>query len=71
MTPTIQLARKLTLERIEQAQTLLYQATQASDPLQGWADLWREIGDHADLTKALWHKINNAPVPTGHDYEPK
>jgi hypothetical protein len=71
MSPTTALARKLTLERIETAQSFLYMAAQVSADIQGWADLWQEIGDHADRTKELWHKINNAPLPAGHDYEPK
>lgn len=59
--------RRLALEKIEKAQTLLYEATQAVCPLQGWADLWTELGDHADATKRLWHKLNDAPRPVGHD----
>ena len=61
-----QAARKA-LELIEQAQTMLYQAAQTACPLQGWADQWTLIGDHADATKALWHRVNSAPRPTGHD----
>lgn len=59
--------RKAALSKIEQAQTLLYEAAQLTCPLHGFADQWTEIGDHADATKALWHRINNAAFPTGHD----
>lgn len=54
------------LEKIEQARALMYEATQITCDLRGWSDLWHEIGDHADKTKALWHKVNNAPRPSGH-----
>jgi len=60
-------AAEKALRLIEQAQSLLYQAAQTACPLQGWCDQWKQIGDHADATKALWHKINQAPRPTGHD----
>jgi hypothetical protein len=60
-------ARIKTLHLIQQAQTLLYAAAQTSCPLQGWVDQWEMIGNHADATKALWHSINNASRPTGHD----
>lgn len=60
-------ARRAVLAKIEQAQTLLYEAAQAACPLQDWVDQWDAIGDHADATKALWHRVNNAPYPTGHD----
>lgn len=71
MSPLTSSARQRTLDLIEQAQTLLYQAAQASCELQGWVDEWETIGDHADATKALWHSINNAALPTGHDQDPK
>jgi hypothetical protein len=60
-------ARKRVLQLIERAQSLLYEATQTACPLQGWCKQWEQIGDHADATKALWHKINRAPLPIGHD----
>lgn len=61
-------ARSRVLADIEAAQMLLYRACQTACPLQGWGDgPWEWIGDHADATKALWHRVNNAPDPTGHD----
>lgn len=60
-------ARRAVLECIAEAQNLLYEAAQYACPLQGWCKQWTLIGDHADATKALWHKINNAPRPAGHD----
>jgi len=69
MTPKAQAARTATLGLIDAAQTLLYQAAQTSCDLQGFADEWRAIGDHADATKALWHRVNAAPLPTGHDHD--
>jgi hypothetical protein len=68
MTPQVTTARKRTLELIESAQSLLYEACQTASPLQGWVTPWEQIGDHADATKSLWHKVNDAPLPTGHDY---
>ena len=64
-------ARQRTLDLIQQAQDLLYQAAQCSSDLQGWYREWEAIGDHADATKALWHKANNATLPTGHDADPR
>lgn len=69
MTPKTKAARGAALGYIEAAQALLYKAAQTSCDLQGWADQWQAIGDHADATKALWHACNNAPAPTGHDGE--
>jgi hypothetical protein len=69
MSPRTKAAAEKTLALIQQAQSLLYEAAQTSCPLQGWCDEWEMIGDHADATKALWHKVNNAPRPTGHDGE--
>lgn len=69
MTTMTRTARERTLALIEQAQTLLYRAAQESCPLKGWADQWQEIGDHADATQRLWHRINDAPMPIGHDEE--
>lgn len=46
---------------------LLYAAAQTACPLHGWCDQWDLIGNHANATKALWHKISQAPQPTGHD----
>lgn len=60
-------ARLAVLELIQEAQSLLYTAAQTASPLQGWLREWQRISDHADATKRLWHKINNAPRPTGHD----
>lgn len=60
-------SRKLVLVLIERAQRLLNDAAETASPLQGWLREWQRISEHADATKALWHKINNAPKPTGHD----
>lgn len=60
-------ARQRTLDLIQQAQSLLYEAAQTACPLQGWVKPWEHVGDHADATKALWHRVNSAPYPTGHD----
>lgn len=60
-------ARKLALALIQQAQELLYNAAQTACPLKGWADQWTAIGDHADATKALWHRVSQAPHPLDHD----
>ena len=60
-------ARVKTLALIDQAQALLYEAAQTSSELRGWAKPWEKIGDNADAIKALWHKVNNAPRPIGHD----
>lgn len=60
-------ARAKTLALIQSAQSLLYEAAQASCPLHGWCEVWQQIGDHADATKDLWHTVNDAPRPTGHD----
>jgi hypothetical protein len=59
--------REKALRKISQAQALLYEAAQLTCPLQGFLKPWEAIGDHADATKALWHRVNNAPRPTGHD----
>ena len=69
MTPRTARARMLALAHIEAAQASLYAAAQASSPLRGWLAEWQAIGDHADATKALWHRINEAPAPTGHDLD--
>lgn len=61
------LARVRVLALIERAQSLLYEAAQTACPLQGWVEPWEMIGDHADVTKALWHRVNGARRPTGHD----
>lgn len=60
-------ARLEVLALVNEAQSLLYTATQKACPLQGWTQEWEKIGAHADATKALWHALNNAPRPTGHD----
>ncbi len=60
-------AREHALHLIQQAQTLLYQAAQTTCPLLNFAKPWEKIGKHADATKALWHKVNDAPLPTGLD----
>lgn len=70
MTKLTTAARQRTLDKIQQAQALLYEAAQASCDLQGWCKEWEAIGDLADATNALWHRCNNAPHPTGHDAEP-
>lgn len=67
-------ARLQALRLIEQAQNLLREAVQVASPLQGWADEkpkgpYYLIRDHAEATNALWHTVNNRPLPTGHDYE--
>ena len=67
MSPRTSAARQRTLDLIQQAQDLLYQAAQCSCDLQGWCREWEAIGAHAEATKALWHKANNATPPTGHD----
>lgn len=59
--------RTRALNKIQQAQALLYEAAQITCPLHGFVKSWEKIGDHADATKALWHAVNNAPLPTGHD----
>lgn len=68
-TPQAKAARDAALGFVEAAQRLLYQAAAVSCDLQGWADQWDAIGKYADATKALWHKLNDAPLPTGHDGE--
>ena len=75
MTTLTAKARAKTLAKIEAAQHLLREALEAASPLQGWAEEnprgpYYLIGDHVDATKQLWHRVNNAPEPTGHDYEP-
>lgn len=55
------------LQKIDEARALLSEAAQMTCPLQGFGKPWKWIGDHMDKTKALWHRVNNAPVPTGHD----
>jgi hypothetical protein len=60
-------ARLRVLRLIEQAQSLLYEAAQTACPLQGWVKPWERIGAHADATKALWHRVNDARRPVGHD----
>lgn len=69
-TPAALHKRALALKKIEAAQTLLYEAAQALCPVVPWADQWTEVGDHADATKALWHRINQAPMPERLDSEP-
>ena len=69
MTAKTKAARDATLGFVEAAQTLLYKAANESCDLQGWADEWQDTGDTADAVKALWHRLNDAPLPTGHDYE--
>lgn len=70
MTQLTTSARQRALDKVQKAQALLYEAAQTSCDLQGWSKQWAAIGAHADATKALWHKCNNAPLPTGHDDEP-
>jgi hypothetical protein len=70
-TPAAEAARQRTLDLIERAQTLLYQAAQAACPIFPWEDQWTDIGNHADATKALWHRINQAPMPERLDSEPR
>lgn len=62
-------SRDATLGYIQAAQSLLLKAAGTACDLQGWADQWQAIGDQADAVKDLWHKCNDAPLPTGHDYE--
>lgn len=74
MTAKTEQARRNVLTLIEQAQHLIAEAQRAASPLQGWAEEeprgpYYLIGDHYDATKQLWHQVNNAPVPTGHDHE--
>jgi hypothetical protein len=68
MTSKAKEARAEVLRLIERAQNL-YTAAQTACPLQGWCDQWEAIGDHADATKRLWHKLNDGPRPTKHDRE--
>lgn len=74
MSPKTAASRSEALSLIEQAQHLLNRAVAAASPLKGWANdeprgPYYLIGDHADATKRLWHQVNNAPVPIGHDYD--
>jgi hypothetical protein len=68
-TPAALAARQKTLNLIQQAQTLLYQAAQTASPIVPWADQWTDIGDTADAVKALWHRVNGAPYPERLDSE--
>ena len=63
--------RRRVLAKIQAAQSLLLDASQLASPIQGhgWADAYTAIGKHYDLTKALWHRVNNLPRPTGHDHD--
>ena len=68
MTPTAR-ARKQVLDHLAAAIDQLQAATQAACPLKGWVNEWQAIGDHMDATRALWHRIADAPHPIGHDDE--
>ena len=70
-TPASLRHRDLALKKIEAAQTLLYEAAQAICPIVPWADEWDDVGNVADSVKALWHRINQAPMPERLDSEPK
>ncbi|MES2923140.1 MAG: hypothetical protein V4819_16405 [Verrucomicrobiota bacterium] len=59
--------RERALRLINEAQSLLSKAAQLICPLKGFANPWKWIGDHMDKTQALWHRVHNAPYPTGHD----
>ena len=59
--------RELALRHIQQAQAHLAEAAQLTCPLRGFLKPWEAIGKHMDKTKALWHRVNNAPRPTSHD----
>jgi hypothetical protein len=71
MTALAQLHRQRALDLIAKAQAILSEAAQTANPLRGWSDEWKAIGDHYDATKALWHRCNSAPLPTTHDSEPR
>jgi hypothetical protein len=71
MTPAAEKQRAIALAKIERAQSLLYEAAQAACPLFPWAGQWDDIGNHADATKALWHRINSAELPERLDSEPR
>jgi hypothetical protein len=59
--------RTRALVKIEEAQRLLYEAAALTCPLQGFSGAHAAIAKHGDATKALWHAVQNAPLPTGHD----
>ena len=60
--------RTKAIYHIEQARAHLSAAAQLTCPLRGFSKPWKWIGDHMDKTKALWHRVNNAPRPTGMDH---
>lgn len=59
--------RAKALNHIAQAQAHLSEAAQLTCPLRGFLNPWQWIGNHMEKTNALWHRVNNAPRPTGHD----
>jgi hypothetical protein len=67
MTERTKKARAEVLALVQKAQSLLYTAAQTACPLKGWCDQWDWIGEHADATKDLWHRLNNSAPPKGHD----
>lgn len=71
-TPAALAARSRALAKIEQAQSLLSDAAQILCPVVPWGDgPWQWVGDQYDATKALWHRVNNAPMPERLDSEPR
>lgn len=70
-TPASLRQRARALAKLEQAQNLISAAAQDLCPVVPWGDgPWQWVGDHYDATKALWHRINNAPMPERLDSEP-
>lgn len=69
-TPKARAARDAALGYVDAAHALLLKAAGVACDLRGWSDQWQAIGDHADKIKALWHALNDAPLPTSHDSEP-
>lgn len=48
------------LERIEAAQGLLRDASEALCSVRGAAEEWRDIVNTYDAVKLLWHRVNDA-----------
>lgn len=46
-------------------------STQTACPLRGWVNVWKALGNHADATKQLWHRVESALYPTSCDDEPR